>query len=48
LAWLTLLPLRTPLPVISQRRDIALNSSVHIQKARVMAAHTPHVKEVRA
>src|ERR1700760_2823383 len=33
LAWLTLLPDKTPLPVISQRRDIAPNSSRHSEGA---------------
>src|SRR3954454_10397448 len=33
LAWLTLLPLRTPLPVISQRRDIALNPQYRLEGA---------------
>src|SRR6201995_3394874 len=33
LAWLTLLPLRTPLPVISQRRDIAHDPQNRLEAA---------------
>src|ERR1039457_2298986 len=45
LAWLTLLPASTPLPVISQRRDMSGTSGC--RKARVMANGAGGVKQRR-
>src|ERR1700689_4837420 len=44
LAWLTLLPLNTPLPVISQRRDIEVLGS---EEAGLMTARRWFVKDER-
>src|SRR6185312_7983508 len=41
LAWLTLLPDNTPLPVISQRRDIALGPSVQIGRRGLWRQRLP-------